>query len=321
MNDVRHRLAPRPLGMAVLLLALPMAAEPAVSRTAHGSVPADEAQDRGARAPSCDTARGDAPATADRDADGLSDGCELELARAFAPVLVVRAAGCNLDESVLPARLGGGYLHAVQRAGASVRVAYLPAYFRDCGWRGAKCWLPRVDCSPHDGDSELIVVEASLDTTTGAWHPRAVFLSAHCFTGSAQGCRWYVGEELERFAWEGAAPVVWVAEGRHANYPDRRACDRGHYGLDTCDRHDARVRFPVASERNIGSASRPRHPAGCIPRRALESAMVDPSAEECVWRPGARFRGWQPDAGEGVTGYRRYLDEVAEFGILEGPTS
>lgn len=90
-----------------------------------------EAQERGARVPPCEAARDEAHMGADRDADGLSDACELGLARAFAPVLMVRAAGCNWDTSVRPARPGGGYLHAVQRAGATVRVAYLPAYFRD----------------------------------------------------------------------------------------------------------------------------------------------------------------------------------------------
>lgn len=280
-----------------------------------------EAQERGARVPPCEAARDEAPMGADRDADGLSDACELGLARAFAPVLMVRAAGRNWDTSVRPARPGGGYLHAVQRAGATVRVAYLPAYFRDCGWRGAKCWLPGVDCSPHDGDSELMIVEVSRDTTTGVWSPRAVFLSAHCFAGSTKGCRWYRGGELERFAWEGAVPVVWVAEGRQANDPDRRACERGHYGLDTCGRHEARYRFPIDAARNIGSASHPEPATGCIPGGALGSAMVDPAAEECPWRPGAVFRGWQPGASDGVTGYRKHLDLVAEFGHVGDPSA
>jgi hypothetical protein len=83
-------------------------------------------------------------AVVDDDADGLDDGCELAVASAFAPLLVVHPAGCNWDAGAVPPRLGGGYLFAVGRDGDGIRIAYLPAYFRDCGWSGAKCLQSRA---------------------------------------------------------------------------------------------------------------------------------------------------------------------------------
>ena len=73
----------------------------------------------------------------DVDDDGLSDPCELELARAFAPLLVVAPEGCNWDDGVAPARLGGEYYVGVQPVGGpgTARIVYLPAYYRDCGWQ------------------------------------------------------------------------------------------------------------------------------------------------------------------------------------------
>lgn len=245
----------------------------------------------------------------DTDADGLGDACELAVARAFAPQLEVSARGCNWDTSVVPARLGGEYLFAVQPGsnGDTIRIAYLPAYYRDCGWSGIKCWLPFVDCAPHIGDSEALFIDVRRNG--GHWHVIGVFLSAHCFGRSDGDCRWYRDEELGAFRWVRGAPVVWVAEGRQANYPSRAACDRGHSRIDTCDRNRWRYRFPVDSQRrNVGS---PQRPMGCVTAAELgsRSRMPVASARECI-RDDARFRGWQA-RGAGATGYGRYLREVA----------
>ena len=48
----------------------------------------------------------------------------------------------------------------------------------------------------------------------------------------------------------------------------------------------------------------------CIRGAGITGA--DAEAEECFWDRHARFRGWQPDA-PGVTGYARYLREIAGF--------
>ncbi|HEX6588401.1 MAG TPA: hypothetical protein VF039_05215, partial [Longimicrobiales bacterium] len=169
----------------------------------------------------------------DRDLDGLTDACEHALARAFAPVLLQNNGDCDFDAA--GGRIRGGYMHAAQGVEAGrVRIAYLPAYLTDCGWAGLKCLLPGVDCSPHAADSEFIVVDAVHDERAG-WRVEGVFLSAHCFDGDAPACRWWRGAELSELEWTGSHPIVRVADGRHANYPDRAACERGHHFLDSCD--------------------------------------------------------------------------------------
>lgn len=245
----------------------------------------------------------------DSDADGLPDSCEAELARTFAPVFIVRSGGCNWDLG--NARLGGGYFYAVQPVDSLIRIAYLPAYFEDCGFEGPKCWIPGVNCSPHAGDSEFIVVELPSDSTRQLRVNR-VFLSAHCFGRSGGDCRWYSGVELVGFTWRGASPEIWVAEGKNANYPSRAACDRGHNFIDTCDNNQATFRFPVIDGRNLGSRIFPHRAGGCVAGRELDSAIVDSTAVECFWRPDSRFRGWR-SAEKGVTGYYRYLVEIAGF--------
>jgi hypothetical protein len=226
-------------------------------------------------------------------------------------VLVVRSAGCNWERAATTGRLGGGYFFAVKPVDSMIRIAYLPAYFRDCGWSGSKCWLPWVDCAPHNGDSEFMVIDVRFGAGS-APIVQAVFLSAHCFGRSSSGCRWYRGRELQQFEWSGTAPVIWVAEGRQANYPTRRSCDQGHLGIDSCDRNDVRYTFPVAADRNLGSRESPTHAEGCVSGKDLHSPAAAAETKECFWMVGAQFRGWQT-SGRGVTGYVRYLTEIARF--------
>ncbi|HET9949048.1 MAG TPA: hypothetical protein VFQ22_09015 [Longimicrobiales bacterium] len=259
----------------------------------------------------------------DTDLDSISDACELALARGFAPMLRTAEGGCNWDTSVRPARLGGEYLFAAERmAEGTVRIAYLPAYYRDCGWSGVKCWLPFVDCDPHAGDSEIILVDVESSDAL-RWRVVGVFLSAHCFDGSAPSCRWFRGPELDELALApgpdgGRHPVVWVAEGRQGNYPSRDACDAGHSSIDTCDRNDVEYAFPIRGTRqNLGSRARPAGSAGgCLDAPALGSGSSMPAADavECFWRKDTRFGGWQADPSEpGATPYARYLEEIAGF--------
>lgn len=245
----------------------------------------------------------------DADSDRLADDCEFALAATFAPFMTIRSGGCNWDSA--QSRLAGGYFYAVQPIDSVVRIAYMPAYFRDCGWKGLKCWIPGVDCSPHDGDSEFVVVELR-EPHPASFVVSGIFLSAHCFGRSGKDCRWYRSEDLQPFRWRGASPVIWVSEGRHANYPTSHECDAGHHSLDTCDNHDTEYPFPVRREGNIGSRTASPWPHGCIPGGALSTARADLAIAECFWRPEARFGGWQKNA-RGVTGYYRYLDEIARF--------
>lgn len=260
----------------------------------------------------------------DRDRDGLSDACELRLARAFAPELVASPLACDGATGGAAPALEGGWLHAVGPTPRPerVRLAYLPAYARDCGWSGPKCLLPGSGCGGHAGDSELVALEVESDGA--AWRTVGVFLSAHCFDDPA--CRWRTGDDLAAFRWiggsEGGAPIVFVAEGSHAAYPGRTACDRGHGFFDTCDRNRTRFRFPVAASRNVGSRAVPAGgpdgclgpPASIVPRGAAPTARDAHDGAgpvECIWAPDRPFRGWQrDDQGTPPTPYGVYLRRV-----------
>jgi hypothetical protein len=245
----------------------------------------------------------------DHDGDGMSTVCELEFARLVAPTLVVSPGGCNWDSAA--AQIGGGYFYGAQPTDSTVRIVYLPAYFRDCGWQGVKCWLPRVDCSPHDGDSEFIAIDLSA-RGDGSWSITGVFLSAHCFGNYDKACHWYRGKDLARFEFNGSSAIVWVAEGRNANYPSSRDCDRGLHSIDTCDRNTARYTFPIKAARNIGSRTIPASQHGCVDGSVLETDLVASATSECFWSLEDRFAGWQAGA-TGVTPYARYLGEIAGF--------
>jgi hypothetical protein len=256
----------------------------------------------------------------DSDEDGLSDSCELAFAQAFAPDMIVARSACNWDDSVQEGRIGGGYYFAAQRIGdATIRIAYLPAYYEDCGWQGLKCHQPFIPCDPHAGDSEFIAVDV-VHSVDDVWQTRRVFLSSHCFDKLDAACRWYEGDDLRRFEWRGpryGAPVIWVADGKGAHYASRKDCDRAHLFYDTCDRNDARYRYPVATVRqNIGSASHPAGDArGCFSWdwTGVVSKRVAAHTYECFWDPSSSFRGWQRPASGGSTSYYKYLTEVAGF--------
>jgi hypothetical protein len=273
------------------------------------------------------TSDGCRTAALDRDLDGLDDACELALAQAFAPEMVVDPRDCSWDASAPPGRLGGGYLFAVQGVpdGRTIRVAYLPGYYRDCGWEGLPCLTRAAGCSAHDGDSEIVVVQVRYDPTTARWLTDAVFLSAHCFGRSDGRCRWYEADELRQFAWSGTqlgAPRVWVAKGKHGNYPSPGACDSGHWYYDSCDRNTAAYRFPVlVSAQNIGSRRRPLPErdgaarAGCLTAAHLvwSGAAPNTGTHECFWDPSAPFHGWQRLRGRPATPYATVLRFAAEL--------
>jgi hypothetical protein len=313
--------AGRVVGALLIGSVLPACGRPA-SRVPAGAIAPEIASDwdAGRCAPSPIAA---APRV-DADADALDDGCELALAGAFAPELVVDPTECLWLADARPARLAGGYLFAARPLDAgAVRLAYLPAYSRDCGWDGTACRLRPGGCGAHAGDSELLVLDVAPTAREGGrWAVVGVFLSAHCGGRSAGRCRWYRGAELDRFTWTAGesrgAPRVWVARGKHAHYASARDCDRGHWGYDACDRNTAVVRFPIRSAaQNLGSRTRPiPAPDGCRTASALPlgSAGLEPTARECPWDATRPFRGWQADTrGRGPTSYGRSLAEVAGF--------
>lgn len=263
-------------------------------------------------------------ADADADGDGVEDECEYTVAAAFAPLMMADSAECNWDRSVRPARLGGEYLYAVEpgRPG-TLRIAYLPAYYRDCGWRLSVCTLTQDICAGHVGDSELIVVDILFAPATGRWITEAVFLSAHCHGASDGNCRWYSGTQLRQFRWADnqprGAPVVWIARGKHANYPSRVECEAGYWWFDGCEDNRTSYRYPIVTIRqNIGSRARPFRTTGsdCIGPNWVRwgSAAAQPETRECPWSDSTPFNGWQTErCNPATTGYSRYLREVAQF--------
>ncbi len=252
----------------------------------------------------------------DTDQDGLSDLCELRLAQRFAPALVASSAACNWDAS--RAQLSGGYLFGVAPTEGGVRIAYLPAYTMDCGWSGPKCWIRwRGGCDPQVGDSEFIAID--VERREGQWELTRVFLSAHCFGDSEGDCRWHEVGEMQRF---GSRLLVWVAEGKNANYTSRAACDRAHFRYDTCDRNESTFRYPIESNaQNIGSEAHPfpAHPnrGPCVAPTGLPG--LDAPGAECIWSRD-RFRGWSGQSVPGATGYWRYLTEVVGWMELTAGT-
>ena len=253
----------------------------------------------------------------DHDGDGLSDLCEAALARSFAPELLADPEDCALPrDGTRP--LAGGYFYAVSplgRSGEVVRIAFMPAYYRDCGWRGMQRLLRVGRGNAHAGDSELIVLEVRRDDAA-QWRTVAVFLSAHCFGRSDGRCRWFRGRDLDdEFTWvagRGGAPQVWVARDKHANYPSR--CESGHWHQERCARSPARYRFPIERpEQNIGSRALPQFGReACVRAEQLPLRLPGSVAgtTECLWSREGPFRGWQHGPGA-ATPYGLVLQRLA----------
>lgn len=95
----------------------------------------------------------------------------------------------------------------------------------------------------------------------------------------------------------GGFPRVWVADGKHANYPTQSYCD-DHGGMiygvilssDACSNPRSETRVTVGSTYNVGSddnrlidcvtSNNPNHPACSL------------QIEECFWSSGRNFFGW-----------------------------
>jgi len=225
----------------------------------------------------------------DDDGDGLSDACEEALARSFAPwVRLSDADSCWEAEP---------YWGAKRFPNGWVNLAYLPAYWRDCGYGG------------HAGDSELIVVSVNFDTSTQHWVTQHVFTSAH-FKDLVDLSNWWRYPILTFTKAAQTYPTVWVADGKHANYPSLLGCT----WPDDCSNTLLGGRMPVSPDRNIGSPAYP----GVL---CLES-IHRPRAgyEECVYSLEKKFGGWNCPAGDADCGARAYLvqltDDPCTFEIL-----
>jgi hypothetical protein len=270
----------------------------------------------------------------DPDDDWVDNGCENALAMAFAPDMVVTTADANWDYSLNQpvGRLGGEYYFAVQQGSdqdcGSLRIAYLPAYYLDDGVRYDQLDLclavfgsPASWCAGHTGDSEFILIDVYYDFATHHWVSDKVFLSAHCETPSGNECTWYTN--LSIFEWRDGmtrgAPVVWVSEKKHANYPSQNACNSGvtvgFVELEHCEFNTIDQVFPVVyTQQNIGSRTTPLR--DCAPA-FWGSAETSAGWEECLWQAPQyfeRFNGWQrPPDHDGSTPYVHWLVDYAKF--------
>lgn len=232
---------------------------------------------------------------------------------------------CNWDYGLN--RMGGEYFFAAEaRWGAQgpvVRIAYLPAYYWDCGVPHdfiSNCLLSPIfapgSCDAHTGDSEFMLVDVSYAASSAHWVTQQVFLSAHCGASGDDDCRWWNPASL---AWvdgrKYGAPVVWVSEGKHANYYSQSKCNSGGaLNMDTCEFNTASHRFPVVySQQNVGSRNTPlRDCAGPFWGSQETSSQVI----ECMWNTTtlSRFNGWQSSmVGPPPTLYGDHLSVYAGF--------
>ena len=225
----------------------------------------------------------------DYDKDWLADDCEVELAKAFAPLLRFAEDPCPGGEPAWAAK----YFHVPK----VVRIAYLPAYYDDCG-------LPQLGFGGgHAGDTEMIMVEIRYDHTAARWMYNTMWLSAHEGTGISERSTW-VPIGIAKFTkWNLGHPSVWVAWRKHANYESQEACEKTLIDVERCTwEGQPMLRFPVHAWRNLGS--RHQYVVNCV---YSSGRFAGNGVAECFWTgrlswefqngmmvPTPIFGGWHP---------------------------
>ena len=225
------------------------------------------------------------PGIADADKDWLADHCELELARGFAPSWGMSADdGCPGAEPLWAAKY-----HNNQQV---VRLAYLPAYYDDCGGSSA---------FDHRGDSEFVMVQVVFNAGTQHWEYQTMWLSCHWHGGINSCSQWVSASETQFRVWPLAHPYVIVAERKHSNYRAADVCGEDMFNYDECQPFFP-FRFPVDPARNVGS----RHVA-LVPCIGSYGAMAGSGRTECFYTEDRSFCGWHPTNTECPPSYYDYL--------------
>lgn len=235
----------------------------------------------------------------DADRDKFDDWCEKTIAQRFRPLLRFSPYDCNRQGERYWA---AHYFPETER----FRVAYLLAYYKDCGTPSTIFCDISVSgdrCLGHQGDSEFIVVDLYWDEATNHWVVHHAFLTAHYtesgfldpFLGPADASQ--IAYNLEWLDVQGGRFLVWVAEGKHGNYPSKSSCNGGGYlSLDTCARHDTLSAntelFAWDANRNLGSSTRKL--INCV--RAVGTEAYFRTRTECFWTD-QHFMGWWPYTG------------------------
>ncbi len=224
-------------------------------------------------------------AAADADADGLDDGCEQALAVAFMPRLWFDAGESGRGRRPYYAVKSQSF------AARSVQLFYLDTFYDDTGVT-----------TGHDGDPEFQVFEVHY--SAGRWLLDWAYLSAHR-KSVCDSSDWYAFDRLEYDAGPANAfrgrPTLYVAEDKHATYPDLAACDDGCFFQDFCSQTTLEAldtaAAPLAS-RNVGS-TQVKLINKVVFRNQTEFLLDD-----------VEFKGWDNQwYRSNSEGYRRHLDD------------
>lgn len=235
------------------------------------------------------------PNIVDTDEDWLDQECEYKLANAFAPIQQnSHLEECSGGEPVWAAK----YFPNAQR----VRIAYMLAYYQDCGAWG----------TGHLGDSEMVMVEVGYNSVTMHWEVIQLWLSAHYqgeFLGVSGDNSRFLNWDLAEYPTSGffsynrsrGRPRVWVSRNKHANYRSQQECNSFQ---DVCTAPPQVVAYYtfMRPERNAGS----RHVdlIGCPTLYSMWDNAGSGRAE-CFYT-SRRFNGWYA-SGSGVSPYRDVL--------------
>jgi hypothetical protein len=251
----------------------------------------------------------------DHDNDGLSTRCENDLAAAFAPYMRHHSGDDVTRQSYWAAR---------PWTNDRVRLMYLFGYFFDDGVQGGNDMLACKalealvqfgECEGHHGDSEHVIMDVYYNWTTKHWLLDHFELSHHAgyIKGNKSATKGYpTGFHYSRRL--GADPIIWVAQGKHANYPTQAACDAGNGGgylvdlvvsFDTCGGNNNFFRATTGGTRNIGSNTVRR--IDCVDSEVF--GYQTPQRQECIWT-GAKFTGWQLDRSTWAESYGPILARV-----------
>lgn len=219
----------------------------------------------------------------DADRDGLSDGCEVALAAAFAPELAY-----NTSDSLGREERWAAIPWTVADGTQGVRLAYLLSYYIDLGTVG--CTDGLVACGGHYGDSEAIWLDLAYDPASRHWVLDRAEYSEHADAAVVTRDSAGYPTALEYPVHAGGYPRAYVARQKHANYATEAMCDAGQFGADECRSNaTARVRAGGATAgpgSNLGS--RAVRLEDCVP--SVNPVLA--GRTECYWtvRP---FGGWQ----------------------------
>jgi hypothetical protein len=258
----------------------------------------------------------------DDDEDGLSDACEIQLASNFVPEM----SFYDYDQVERETRWFGQ-----PTAGGGVRLGFLIGYYYDVGNSEASrsnCQsalvLPPIDfidwifgggvssCLGHMGDSEFVILDLAWDSRSKHWVLTDAWLSAHTSErhfGPAQ--HYGYPTQLTYPNKVGGYPLIWVADGKHANYESEYECDTGAFlGADDCkaERNEVRLNVMVNSG-NIGSHFEHLIDGATCMNANHPAILYGSGCGTEYYFTDEEFRGWYSGTGVASRSYAEIVDE------------